>query len=97
MLETALSAPTGDDVMGEDPTIHHLEAHVADLFGKEKGLFVPTGTMSNLVAILSHCHARSSEIVIGANSHICCGKENAAGLGGVHTPTTEKTRRPKWI
>lgn len=86
MLETAISAPTGDDVMGEDPTIHHLEAHVADLFGKEKGLFVPTGTMSNLVAILSHCNARSSEIIIGANSHICLWEGgNAAGLGGVHT------------
>jgi threonine aldolase len=86
MLETALSAPTGDDVMGEDPTILHLEAHTAELFGKEKGLFVPTGTMSNLVAIMSHCHARSSEIIIGASSHICLWEGgNTAGLGGVHT------------
>jgi threonine aldolase len=86
MLEAGVSAPTGDDVFGEDPTILQLEAHMADLFGKEKGLFVPTGTMSNLVAILSHCHGRASEIIIGANSHICLWEGgNAAGLGGVHT------------
>jgi threonine aldolase len=86
MLEAALTAPTGDDVLGEDPTVLELQDYVADLFGKEAGLFVPTGTMSNLTAVLSHCHGRASEIIIGSNSHICLYEGgNAANLGGVHT------------
>ena len=85
MLEAALTAKTGDDVMGEDPTVLELESYVAhDLFGKEAGLFLPTGTMANLVAILAHCHTRASEIIIGANSHICLWEGgNYASLGGV--------------
>jgi threonine aldolase len=86
MLETALTARTGDDVMGEDPTVEELESYMAALFGKEKGLFVPSGTMSNLVAVLAHCHGRASEIIIGANSHFCLWEGgNVASLGGVHT------------
>jgi hypothetical protein len=52
MLEEALTARTGDDVYGEDPTVLELEEYSANLFGKERGLFVPTGTMANLIAIL---------------------------------------------
>mmetsp|Transcript_7464 Transcript_7464/g.17127 ORF Transcript_7464/g.17127 Transcript_7464/m.17127 type:complete len:373 (-) Transcript_7464:28-1146(-) len=71
MLRAATEAPLGDDVMGEDPTVNALEEFAADLFGKERALFCPTGTMANLAAILSHCHYnKSSEIIIGAKSHI---------------------------
>ena len=57
--------------MGEDPTVNALEAYAADLFGKERALFVPTGTMGNLCAIMAHCHYnRSAEIIIGTKSHI---------------------------
>jgi Beta-eliminating lyase len=81
MLQTAMSAPTGDDVMGEDPTVLELEAYMADMFGKESGLFVPTGSMANLTAIMAHCNVRSSEIIIGAHSHIALWEAgNAAGL-----------------
>ena len=84
MLECIQNAPLGDDVLGEDPTVLALEDYAANLFGKEKALFVPTGTMSNLVAILSHCHGRASEIIIGAQSHICLWEGGgAANLGGV--------------
>jgi len=48
-----------------------LEAYTADLFGKEKALFVPTGTMANLLSIMAHCNQRASEIIIGTQSHIC--------------------------
>jgi threonine aldolase len=48
-----------------------LEAYTADLFGKEKALFVPTGTMANLISIMAHCNHRASEIIIGTQSHIC--------------------------
>lgn len=86
MLECALTAPIGDDVMGEDPTVTELEEYAADMFGKECGLFVGTGTMSNLCAISSHCHERASEIIIGSSSHINLYEGgNAANLGGVHT------------
>jgi threonine aldolase len=84
MLECVLTARTGDDVFGEDPTVLALEEYAADLFGKEKALFVPTGTMSNLVAIFSHCRGRASEMIIGSQSHINLWEGGgAANLGGV--------------
>jgi threonine aldolase len=86
MLQSVLTARTGDDVFGEDPTVLELEEYTANLFGKERGLFVPTGTMANLVAILAHCHGRASEMIIGANSHICLWEGgNVSNLGGIHT------------
>jgi len=62
MLECAMTAQTGDDVMGEDPTVLKLEEYAAQICGKEAALYVPTGTMSNLVALLAHCHERASEV-----------------------------------
>ena len=62
MFQAALSAPLGDDVMGEDPTVLKLEEHVADMFGKEKALFLPTCTMANLVAGMAHCNQRANEV-----------------------------------
>lgn len=86
MLEAAFRAPLGDDVMGEDPTVLELEAFMAEWTGFEAALYVPTGTMANLCSILAHCHGRASEIIIGANSHICLWEGgNAAGIGGIHT------------
>jgi len=87
MIQRASSAPLGDDVMGEDPTILELEGMMADKFGKERGLYVPTGTMANLVALLSHCDkSRASEIIIGAGSHINLWEGgNASSVGGIHT------------
>lgn len=71
MLRAATQAATGDDVMGEDPTVNKLEEYIANLFGKERALFVPTGTMGNLCAIMAHCHYnKSAEIMIGKKSHI---------------------------
>lgn len=86
MLEAAMTARTGDDVMGEDTTVLELEAYMAEQCGKEAGLYVPTGTMANLVAIMAHCNTRSSEIILGSNSHISLWEAgNAASLAGVHT------------
>jgi len=63
-----------------------LEENVADLTGKEKGLYIPTETMSNLVEILAYFHSRASEIIIGSESHICLWQGgNVANLGGIHT------------
>ena len=84
MLQTALQAKIGDDVMGEDPTIQELEKYMASLFNKECGLYVPTSTMANLIAIMAHCNQRSSEILMGAQSHTALWEAgNASGLAGV--------------
>ena len=84
MLNSVLTAKLGDDVMGEDPTVLELEAYMADKFGKERGLYVPTGTMANLLALLSHCDkTRAAEIIIGTGSHINLWEGgNAASIGG---------------
>jgi len=60
----------GDDVFGEDPTINELETRVANMFGKESSLFFPSGTMSNLAAVMSWCGTRGSEMILGDSSHI---------------------------
>ena len=55
MREAMLAAPLGDDVYGDDPTVNALQARVAELLGFEAALFMPSGTQSNLVALMSHC------------------------------------------
>ncbi|MGL5286583.1 L-threonine aldolase [Aeromonas sp. RU39B] len=69
MRQVMLRAPVGDDVYGEDPTVNELEATVAQLLGKEAGLFVPSGTMSNLLGVLSHCQ-RGEGALVGNHAHI---------------------------
>lgn len=63
-------AEVGDDVFEEDPTVQQLEAKAAEVLGKEAGLFVPSGTMGNLVAIMTHCWRRGEEVLAGDQSHI---------------------------
>ena len=55
MRDAMLSAPLGDDVFGDDPTVNALQDRLAGLLGFEAALFVPTGTQSNLCALLAHC------------------------------------------
>jgi threonine aldolase len=69
MLKVMAEARVGDDVYGEDPTVNRLQAMAAEMLGKEAALFVPSGTMSNLVALLSHC-ARGDEYIAGQNAHL---------------------------
>lgn len=69
MYEAMMKAPVGDDVFQEDPSIRELEHRTADMFGKEAGLFFPTGVMCNQVAI--KCHTQSmDEVICDALSHI---------------------------
>jgi len=87
MLEAMATAPVGDDVYGEDPTVARLEAMVAELAGKEAAVFVPSGTMGNLIAVLSHC-GRGDEMILGDQSHIHLYEQGGtAALGGVHPRT----------
>lgn len=69
MRAAMASAPVGDDVFGDDPTVIALERRAADLLGKEAALFVPTGTMGNLVSLMAHV-PRGGEVIAPAESHI---------------------------
>jgi len=69
MLAAMTAAAVGDDVFGEDPTVNELERRTAALFGKEAGLFVPSGTMSNQIALRVHCRPQD-EILLESTSHI---------------------------
>ncbi|HTH60033.1 MAG TPA: low-specificity L-threonine aldolase [Paraburkholderia sp.] len=68
MLAAMTRAETGDDVWGDDPTVLHLQARVAEEAGKEAGLFFPSGTQSNLAALMAHC-ARGDEYIVGQAAH----------------------------
>ena len=69
MRRAIAEAPVGDDVLGEDPSVLRLETMAAERTGKEAALFVASGTMSNLVAIMSHCD-RGDEAIVGSEAHI---------------------------
>jgi threonine aldolase len=68
MRRQMAEAELGDDVWGEDPTVHALEERAAELLGKEAGLFVASGTMANLCSLMAHL-ARGQEIIAGAETH----------------------------
>ncbi|MGK4473408.1 low-specificity L-threonine aldolase [Aeromonas molluscorum] len=69
MRQVMLHAQVGDDVYGEDPGVNALEEYAASRLGKEAALFVPSGTMSNLLGVLSHCQ-RGEEALLGNGAHI---------------------------
>jgi threonine aldolase len=83
MRAAMLAAPLGDDVFGGDPSVNALQQKIAALLGFEAALFMPTGTQSNLCAILSHCQ-RGDEYIVGQQAH-CYRWEGggAAVLGSV--------------
>jgi threonine aldolase len=62
------AAEVGDDVYGDDPTVNRLQEYAADLFGYEDALFAPSGTQSNLLALLAHC-GRGDEYLVGQEAH----------------------------
>lgn len=68
MRDAMAKAEVGDDVFGEDPTINRLQDAAAKMMGKEAGLFVPSGTMGNLLAVLVHC-GRGDEVIMGDRGH----------------------------
>ena len=85
MMQHLAKSSFGDDVYMEDPCVNALEKNVAKLFGKEKALFVTSGTMANLVSVLTHCQ-RGEEILLGDKSHIF--KYEVGGIssfGGIHS------------
>lgn len=76
-------AEVGDDVYRDDPTVNNLEAMAADMLGKDAAIFVPSGTMGNLLALLVHCQ-RGDEVIVGDKSHIYLNEAGGmSALGGI--------------
>ena len=83
MRQAMYEAELGDDVYGEDPTLNALEAKAAERLGKEAAVFVASGTMGNLVSVLSHAQ-RGDEIILGNKAHIFRSEAGgASALGGI--------------
>ncbi|MBN1453070.1 MAG: low-specificity L-threonine aldolase [Anaerolineales bacterium] len=85
MREAMAKAEVGDDVYGDDPTVNRLQEMAAEMTGHEAGLFVASGTMGNLSAVLAHCQ-RGDEVILGKEAHTY--RYEAGGvsvLGGVHS------------
>ncbi len=89
MRDAMYTAPVGDDVFGDDPTVKNLEQLCARKAGKEAGLFVASGTMGNQLAVMAHT-ARGDEIIISSGSHIVVHEVGAAAvLSGVMLKVVE--------
>ena len=85
MRKAIFNAKLGDDVFREDPTVNELEEKAANILGKEAGLLVPSGTMGNLVSILTHCQ-RGTEILLGNKSHTFDYETGGiSAFGGIHS------------
>lgn len=83
MRRAMFEAEVGDDVYGDDPTVNRLQALAAEMLGKEAALFVPSGTMGNQLAVMTHTQ-RAQEIILGDESHIALHESGAAAaLSGV--------------
>ena len=93
MRRAMYEAELGDDVYGEDPTLNALEAKAAERLGKEAAVFVASGTMGNLVSVLSHAQ-RGDEIILGNKAHIFRSEAGgASALGGVSFHTIPNDER----
>lgn len=83
MRKAMAEARVGDDVYGEDPTIIELQEYAADLLGKEAALYLPTATMSNLAAALTHC-ARGDQLIVSKKAHMFAYEAGGSSvLGGI--------------
>jgi len=87
MREAIYHAELGDDVFGDDPTVNRFEQMAAERVGKEAALLVVSGTMGNLVSILTHC-GRGAEVILGDRCHTSIYEAGGiSALGGVHPRT----------
>jgi threonine aldolase len=84
MMAAIATAELGDDVWEDDPTVNRLQELAAGMLGMEAALFVPSGTMGNLIAALVHCR-RGEELIVGDKAHVfCCEAGNVSAIGGIH-------------
>lgn len=83
MRAAMAAAEVGDDQFGEDPTVNRLEAHCAEVLGKEAGVFMPSGTMGNLSSVITHC-APGQQVILGDRCHILGSESGGVSvIGGV--------------
>ena len=85
------NSKVGDDVYGDDPTVNNLQDKVANLLGKEAGLFVTSGTQSNLCAMLAHCN-RGEEVITGDRYHVYVDEAGGASVLGSIMMATVSTQ-----
>lgn len=92
MREAMAEAEVGDDVYMDDSTVNELQEKAAEMLGKEDSLFVPSGTMGNLIALMVHCQ-RGDEAIVGDKSHISLNEAGGiSALGGIH-PRSVKNQK----
>ncbi len=100
MRAAMAEAPLGDDVFGEDPTINRLQRQVAELLGKEAALYVPSGTMSNLIGVRMHCRA-GDELICEEGCHIYnyeqAGYAQLSGIAARTVPGEHGVMRPEQL
>ena len=90
MREAMASAIVGDDVFGDDPTVHMLEEKAAELLGKEAAIFTPSGVMANQIALGIHSSRPGTATICGKQSHIYCYETGGASqLWGITLDTIE--------
>ncbi len=92
MREAMARAEVGDDVFGDDPTVNKLQEVAAARFGMQAGLFLPSGTQSNLAAVMAHCQ-RGEEVILGQDAHTYCHEAGGAAVLGSIQPQP-LTNRP---
>src|SRR5438132_13501665 len=80
-----LEAELGDDVYGDDPTVNRLQERAAEIFGFEAALLFPSGTQSNLAALMSHCQ-RGDEVILGVEAHSYRAEAGGAAVLGSILP-----------
>ncbi len=85
MRRAMAAAEVGDDVYGDDPTVNRLQALAAERFGFERALFFPTGTQSNLAALMAHC-GRGDEYLVGQEAHSYQYEQGGAAVLGSIQP-----------
>jgi threonine aldolase len=91
MRRAMAEAEVGDDVFGDDPTVNRLQARAAEMLGFEAGLLFPTGTQSNLAALMSHCQ-RGEEAIVGSEAHTYRYEAGGAAVLGSIQPQAIPTR-----
>lgn len=85
MRAAMADAEVGDDVFGDDPTVNRLEQRMAAMLGKDAAIFVPSGTQSNLLALMSHC-GRGDEFIAGQKAHLYVNEAGGAAVLGSIQP-----------
>src|SRR5581483_4348488 len=96
MRRAMAEAEVGDDVYGEDPTVNRLQEMAAEMFGKEAALLVLSGTMGNLVSLLTHC-GRGDEAILGDHAHTYLFEQGGpSAVGGIHPHPIPDGERARW-